>query len=68
VSAKDELTGFVTENNGVGQEAMGIDATPQGAIGREARIGIGPVVANGELFEVHSPRALIWERTVLMLL
>ena len=41
VLADIELTGLVADDDGVGQEAMRLDAAPQGALGRDQnRVGV----------------------------
>jgi hypothetical protein len=51
-----ELTGVVADDDGVGQEAMRLDAAPQGALGRDQDwIGIDLERRDAEPFEMRGP-------------
>jgi hypothetical protein len=57
-----ELTGIVADDDGVGQKAVRLDATPQGALGGDHNgIGIDRESRDAELVEMGSPGSLIGE-------
>src|SRR6266851_6683716 len=62
VLADIELTGIITDDDGVGQKAVRLDAAPQGALGGDHDgIGIDRESRDAELVEMGSPGGLIGE-------
>src|ERR1700688_3069614 len=62
-----ELAGVVADDHGVAQEAVGLDAAPQGAFGGDQhRIGIDLEGGDAELFKMRVPGPLVGEAAVGM--
>src|SRR3979409_1923840 len=67
VLADIELTGVVADNDGVGQEAMRLDAAPQGALGGDYdRIGSDAERRDAETVEICGKGRPIGEEPVRM--
>jgi hypothetical protein len=61
------LTGVIADNHGVGQEAVRLDAAPQGALGGDRdRIGLDRKRRDAERFQVGGPGRLIRKAAGLM--
>src|ERR1700694_4878550 len=62
VLADIELTGVVADDDGVGEQAMCLDAAPQGTVGGEDRIRVDLERRDSEPFEMCGPGRTIGER------
>jgi hypothetical protein len=56
-----ELSGVVADDDGVGQEAVRLDAAPQGCVGGDERIRGGLAGPDGEPIEMGRPGRTIGE-------
>ena len=62
-----ELTGIIADDHRLGQQAVGLDAAPQGRLGGDQhRIGADLEFGNAKLIEMGMPSLLIGETVVGM--